>query len=259
VIGVFHSTPLVSLEAECSCPLIEIRNRWLAGKFLLKCYSTPDSDIFHCFQGISLSWRYVSKSLPVLAAVSVSLFPSVSFILRTQKRLALFNLDFADIMLSPEALIDPSLWGYSHSSLLNLPPAMVNNLFYSFISHSFPDSFLIFTDRRVSNRSAGCFFFIPSFSVSFYDNLPRFASSFSAECWATLLALHHIIHLSSNTFLIITDSQSTLYSNIASLFDYNPGHVGIEGNERADFVARDSRFIRTSPIHKILFSDVIPH
>jgi len=138
----------------------------------------------------------------------------------------------------------------------------------------------------VSNKSAGCSFFIPNLSVSFYDNLPRFASSFSAECWAILLALRHIIHLSSNQFLTISDSQSTLYSITASPFDSNvsplilkihslvytlkneykivqflwvPGHMGIYDNERADSFARKTSFIRTGPFHKIRFSDVIPH
>lgn len=113
--------------------------------------------------------------------MTVSLFPTISFILRTKKRLALFDLYFTDVMLTPEVLIDPSLLGYSHSSLLNLPPVMVNNLFYSFISRNFSDSCLIFTDGSVFARSSGCSFFIPSFSVYFYDNLPRDVSSFFAK------------------------------------------------------------------------------
>jgi hypothetical protein len=41
IIGSLSSTPLVSLEVECACPPIELRSRQLAGKFLLKCLSSP--------------------------------------------------------------------------------------------------------------------------------------------------------------------------------------------------------------------------
>jgi len=85
------------------------------------------------------------------------------------------------------------------------------SLLYLFVSDNFPDSCLIFTDGSVVTRSAGCcFFFVPSFSVSVYDNLPRFVSSSSAECWPILLALRRIIRLSSNKFSITTDSPSPL-------------------------------------------------
>jgi len=67
----------------------------------------------------------------------------------------------------------------------------------------------------------------------------------------------------SNVSSLILKIRSSVYKlkneHKIVQFLWVPGHVGIDGNERADCLARDSRFMRTNPFHKIPFSDVIPH
>lgn len=51
IIGAFKSSPLPSLEIEIegACPPIELKSRGLAGKFLLKCLSSPNHIVFLLF------------------------------------------------------------------------------------------------------------------------------------------------------------------------------------------------------------------
>jgi ribonuclease HI len=271
---------------ECVCPPLEVRCRWLAVKFLLKSLSSPHSLIFNYFVDVFNSWRYVKKTLPILASVASSLAPLSSIILRPQKRLFLYDASFCSLISIPSISINPLFLGYSLSELRFLSPHLVNNLFYSFVSSEFPNYSIIYTDGSVSSNSAGFSFYIPSLQLCFSDCLPYLSSSFSAEGFALIHALRYIHSLPPNSFLIVTDSQSLLYSIMGNPFKsgssvfsifirsliadleaaghllkflWVPSHVGITGNEKADSLAKVSASSQSRSIHKIPYSDLIPH
>lgn len=83
IIGALRSSPLTSLEAECACSPIELRSRHLAGKFLLKCLSSPTHSLFEIFVSIKTSWSYVPKTLLILASVASSFVTFDAFIYRS--------------------------------------------------------------------------------------------------------------------------------------------------------------------------------
>uniref|UniRef100_A0A2S2QK82 RNase H type-1 domain-containing protein n=1 Tax=Sipha flava TaxID=143950 RepID=A0A2S2QK82_9HEMI len=65
-------------------------------------------------------------------------------------------------------------------------------------------------DGSVAKLSAGYSFFIPSLYIKYSNNVPLFASFFTTECLAILVALHTIKTLNTCYFVIVSDSQSCL-------------------------------------------------
>lgn len=94
IISALKSTPSPAIEVEMACPPYDIRCRWLAGKLLLKCLTNRDPAIFNSFLDIYSSWRYVQKSLPVLASIAHSLADTRYFIFNSYKSFFFFVIIF---------------------------------------------------------------------------------------------------------------------------------------------------------------------
>ncbi|XP_050525071.1 uncharacterized protein LOC126896384 [Daktulosphaira vitifoliae] len=284
IIGAVYSTPNMSLEVECVCPPIEIRSRYLAYKFLLKQISSPAKLIFHCFHSLSSLWRYVPKTLPLLASISTTLIPYLNSIITSINRLPIYDIPFHALTHFPKIHFNHLFLSYSKPQLQSLPINFVNYLFDELISSRFANYCLIFTDGSVYTNSAGFSFFIPSLNINFSDNLPSKACSFTTESYAISSALEFVKSLNIINILIVSDSLSVL-SSLSSvpfkksrsfltikikaliyslyLMDINveflwcPSHVGISGNEIADHLAKLTNSFNRPPILKIPSSDLL--
>ncbi|KAL4098867.1 hypothetical protein QTP88_023385 [Uroleucon formosanum] len=266
IIGALKSTPNAAVEIETYVPPFNIRNGWLAGKFLLKNFSFRYPTIFNSFLDIYFSWRYVKKSLPILASTAYSLTSIRDFVINS-KKLPLYEINYMALSYSPIVHTNRHFLNCTSKSLKSISPIIVNNLFLDYIQNNFPNSILIYTDGSVSSLSAGYAFFILDLHISMSNNLPSSASSFTTECFAILEALSTISALPPSSYLIVIDSLSCLLSLSSDFFNsrpspisirirqllyeltlsdfiveflWVPGHFGIKGNEIADSIAKST-------------------
>jgi ribonuclease HI len=131
-----------------------------------------------------------------------------------------------------------------------------------FLTHaaSHADSVPVYTDGSKSATGVGFAAVFPDFTER--GSLSICASVFTAELYAILLALMHILRSPSLSFVVFSDSLSALqavegFNTSNSLvqkiqqwlffisarhkvvsFCWVPGHVGVVGNEKADTVAK---------------------
>lgn len=83
--GYIRSTHCAAIKVETLCPPLNIRCRWLAGKFILKSLSTSNHLIFDTFYSLIFLWQYVKKSFPVLLLTANSILSFLPYILNTLK------------------------------------------------------------------------------------------------------------------------------------------------------------------------------
>jgi hypothetical protein len=197
--------------------------------------------------------------------------------------LPLYDTPFEALLLDVPSFIYLTFLGIPILTFRSFPSSTVNVLFKDFIKTHYPNYYLIFIDGSVSILSAGYYFYIPSVSMKFSNNVPLSAFSFTTVCLAIIEALYSIKSLSNRNFIILSDSQACLMILNSSPFQtaifhlvflirtillilisdsFNHfflwvlGHAGILVNEMADLATSCSNFI-SSPI-KIPYSDFSP-
>ena len=86
-------------------------------------------------------------------------------------------------------------------------------------------------------------------STSKQIRLPGSSSIYTAELKALMMALDMIINNNNNFFVIFTDSLAHLLTlNKTVVFAWVPSHVGIQGNEKADTLAKEALGLNISNI-----------
>ena len=154
---------------------------------------------------------------------------------------------------------------------------------YENLLKNYPSHETVFTDGSKNENSVGLavVHHTKKDPTEIIQRLPPEASIFSAEIGALVEALKLIKYSSKTNFLILTDSLSSLQAleqtnpldtrviclklNIQLItqkgkdltFCWIPSHIGIEGNERADTLAKEASNAQFDKrkIHKLPYSD----
>lgn len=138
--------------------------------------STPNSLLYPLFLDICFSWKYVPKTLPILASIFTSLTHLFLLIYRPKQRLQLYDTPFPALINIASIFISFDFLGYSFNDLQLLPNSFVNSIFTDFFNSNFPQTLAIFTGGSVSRYSTDFSFFIPDLQICYSEKLQPFTS-----------------------------------------------------------------------------------
>ena len=137
----------------------------------------------------------------------------------------------------------------------------------NYINHQYPDKLFIFTDGSKDPEAGrtGTAIFIPKFNIGIKNRTSNHLSVYAVEMMGIILALQWVEDSSQYKVTIATDSISTLTSvqsgnscrqdllleisnqiyrlhnkGVDVSFLWVPAHVGVEGNEEADILAKQA-------------------
>lgn len=255
VTGAMKTTPINSLQIECNTPPINIRFQFLKSKYILKLLSFENHPLL---KKILFYHRVYNPSDSV----------NVPYIFH----------DFSNLISIDDQYQIEKCKGrwpcYSGNYISKFWPMDIyinRNLrskedVYQLIAE-FPGYRHIFTDGSKNNRNVSLAIYLPHLTVGHGVRLPGAMTIFTAESLAILTALQYINekNLGHTTWLIATDCMSalmalqnpkldanignilyeirTLYADLCSRgftisLIWTPSHIGVAGNENADYLAR---------------------
>jgi hypothetical protein len=148
IMGYLRSTPCPIIEVESNCAPFNIRCRWLTNKFILKQLAHSNHPIFDMYYSLFLTWRYVTKSIPILAISAYSLSNFHQFILKSTK-LPCYEQSYEFLLYSPSVLTDSNFSSLFSYDLQTMSHSMINKIFSAFLKENFRHYITVYTDGSV--------------------------------------------------------------------------------------------------------------
>lgn len=257
--GAFRTTPTVSLLAEAYEPPLALRRQLLGMRYAVKLCQFPSHPTYEAVFGRSTlsvfrnSGRETRSRCEPLCLRVKRLFADSGVEPRNVKRDECPQVPPWQLLLPS---IDTSLSEMTKGETI---PEVFKARALQHLS-SYDQHTTVFTDGSKSEDGVGCAFVLGDTSRAF--TLPKHASVFTSELVAIIKALCYIEVDNGNSYLILSDSLSSLIalrmlypsnalvqeilqrvtvlteSGTTITFCWIPGHVGIAGNERADAAAK---------------------
>ena len=254
-LGAFRTSPVVSLCVEANEPPLELRRKKLSIQYAIRLKGNPTNPAYEC----------------VFNNTNEDLYDGTN-------RVRPFGLnvkyDLADLDIDTDAILAEDVppfppWEYIPPSInlslcdvkkSSVDPSALKQRFLDLHHHLYNDRIAIYTDgSKAENKVSAAAYVNGRF---FVRRLPDGASVYSAELTALSLAIQYINNSDDCRFVIFSDSLSALQAlhgrvfknpllchiihqymnatdegnNIA--FCWVPSHVGIRGNELADWTAK---------------------
>lgn len=267
ITGCMKSTPTNVLQAECAEPSLDHRRKWLAIKFMVKLVRIPShplTNLLHELRPYCIAhqgyWRNKAPPLLVLALETVqgysTHFPDIPTLPCFYTRLGyqLTELNYTRLKLEKN--------NDNQQAFLNL------------LKSQWPDYSLVYTDAsrdNVSNKS-GIGVYIPDLCIEYAARLPSNTQIYTAEIIAIQKACSYVAAGQLSEVVICSDSLTALqmiadakYSasnhHVAlktkkAIIDLQnsgtrvelvwlPSHTNIQGNDKADSLAKRATTLTT--------------
>ena len=279
--GAFRTSPETSLHVETNTMPLELRRKQLTLQYATKIGSTPQNPVFNClFQTSEMIIQKTKKNKTAIKPIG----------LRIKSDLKKINFHPQNLMTHKTP--NPPLWELTGANidleLTKFPkqtttPKTFKENFSDIMFNKYADYKKIYTDGSKSDTAVG------AAAVPLIDDLdeinarlPEDASIFTAEATAIDMALSIINKAKETKFVICTDSLSCLMAlktldtpdprilklkmkiheislkNKSIVLAWIPSHVGIDGNDMADELAKEALDSETTNNIKLPYTDYKP-
>lgn len=262
--GFIRTTPIHVMECELSLPPLEIRRWFLAGKFWLKISSleTHAIPILEDLNKIYNRLNARNNKTPLLVTIHGKL---KGFPIGSCKQLKMFSFDtwMADIDLSDVLKTNIDFISKAKRTY-NVSKLKEDTLKYM---GQFSEFYKIYTDGSKDGEQIGSAFYDEQTQGFMKFRITSNISIMTVELIAISEALSYIESLDHDKYVVFTDSRSSIqhlarctstfrgrpiaYTVIKSLLklksqnkeviiQWIPSHIGIVGNDKADFLAKEA-------------------
>ena len=274
-LGAYRTSPVKSLEAEAHELPLYLRRKKLSLQYAIKISSTPENPAHNCIFDIP------DDIVKTTSKKEKSIKPFGLRIAKDLEEIKFSNKDTENCFFSKipswdleEVTVDLDLTQYSKSTT---EANTYYKAYYGLMLTKYKEFERIFTDGSKSETAVGSAAVPMEYEIDeVFKRIPSNASIYTAEATALDMALDTIKKSNKSSFVILSDSLSCLVAlkayetldpkilklkiKIHSLiqkgktivFTWIPSHVGIEGNDMADELAKQT--LSAQKISKIKLS-----
>ena len=273
--GALRTTPVCNLNAETNIPPLCHRRKYLLLRFFIRSQARPNQPTHRCLTA------FPHNNIPIMQQRKYPLIAT-----QIQRTLELFKQSQIPVLPIPafhyfwtEQCPDINfLFSGCKSSFITTE---IHGKFAEY-KHNHAGFTFIYTDGSRRDRCTGAAFTLNNINSS--CRLSDFHSVYTAELIAIYSAVRHILRHKILRSIICTDSSSSLHAiaamhnsshpivhkirllfNVISTLPDNfiikflwiPGHVGIQGNEAADLLAKQSLLLPARNDLKCPVNDIL--
>ena len=273
--GAFKSSPIESLYAESGEQSLYYRRTQLALQYYLRCRQSMNHNVIEPIPreidtpDRRLDTKTFCDRIHIFLQTTAS-FPNLHITETT-------NMN-DKVWLIPEIICS----GFDPPNKGRTPPAIMKTMFREHVNHYHSNTLQIFTDGSKTENGVG--YGVHTVNQNYGEKLNGHSSVFTAELSALLKAVKLVSETDAASSVIFSDSQSaimslqafnsshpiiceilahiipiTLNQNRTIQFCWVPSHVGVDGNEEADRVARQKADCNDEiPNYRTYYKDFFP-